>query len=90
LRDQGLSYKEIAAKVEFSKYAVRTNLIKSYGSHAVEHPFTHVDQDMFEEMKALRDQGFSTRKIAAKTGIGKSTAAKYLKKIRRAYLSCFC
>lgn len=80
LRDQGLSYKEIAAKVGFSKCAVRTNLIKSYGCDVIEHPFTHVYQDMFEGMKALRDQGLSTRKIAAEIGIGKSTAARYIKR----------
>jgi predicted transcriptional regulator len=80
LRDQGLSYKEIAAKVGFSKYAVRTNLIKSYGCDAIEHPFTHVDQTMMERMKALSDQGFPTRRIAAEIGIGKSTAARYIKR----------
>jgi Homeodomain-like domain len=79
LRDQGLSYKGIAAKVRFSKYAVRTNLIKSYGFDAIEHQFTHVNSAMFEEMKILRDQGLSTRKIAAIMRLCKSTVASWLK-----------
>jgi len=59
---------------------VRTNLIRSYGAAAVEHKFTQVDQHMYDQMKVLKAQGFSTRKIAAKIGIGKSTAARYLKR----------
>jgi hypothetical protein len=86
LRDQGLSYSEIADKVGFSKYAVRTNLVKLYGLRVVEHTFTHVDQIMYEKMKTLRDQGFSTRKIASKIGIGKSTVATYLKKLDESVL----
>lgn len=81
LRDQGLSYKEIAAKTGFSKYAMRTNLIKSYGASAVEHKFTQVDQHIYDQMKELKAQGFSTRRIASKIGIGKSTVATYLKKL---------
>jgi predicted transcriptional regulator len=80
LRDQGLTYKEIADKLRFSRSAVRTNLLKSYGSDVVKHQFTHVNQGMFGDMKVLSEKGFSTRKIAAKIGISKSTAARYLSK----------
>jgi predicted transcriptional regulator/5-methylcytosine-specific restriction endonuclease McrA len=80
LRDLQLTFREIAAKVGFSKYAVRTNLIKKYGYDAVKHPSTHVNQALLGKMKALSLQGYSTRKIAAELRIGKSTAARYLKK----------
>ena len=79
LRDLGMSYRNIAFQIGLSKYAVRTNLVKSYGSDVVEHPTTYVDRSLFEEMQALSKKGFSTRKIAAKMGIGKSTVARHLK-----------
>ena len=79
LRDQGLSFERIALTVGFSKYAVRTNLIREYGFHAVAHPSFHMDQTSLEAIKELSKNGFSSRKIATKLGIGKSTAAYYLK-----------
>ncbi|MGC1134728.1 MAG: HNH endonuclease [Nitrososphaeraceae archaeon] len=79
LRDQGLSYKRIAYMVVFSKYTVRTNLIRAYGQNANEHPSTHIDQTLLEKMRELSKNGLSTRKIATTLGIGKSTVARYLK-----------
>ena len=79
LRDKELSYKEIADQIGLSRHAIRTNLIKSYGHDLVDRPMTRVEKALFEEM-TLGNQGLSTRIIAAKTGIGKSTVAKYLKK----------
>ncbi len=78
LRDQGMSYKKIAIHLGFSKYAIRNNLLKSYGMDAIEHFATHMDNNLIEEMQILSNRGLSTRSIATQLGIGKSTVAKYL------------
>ena len=54
LRDQGVSFKRIAKMVGFSKYAIRTNLLRVYGYHAIEHPSTHIDQTVLRRMKGVK------------------------------------
>ena len=82
VRDQGMSYKKIAIQLGFSKYAVRNNLLKSFGRNAIQYSTTHVDNTLMEKMQILSNQGLSTRNIATRLGIGKSTVAKYLKNHR--------
>src|SRR5918994_870301 len=83
LRDKEISYATIAEQIGLSKYAVRTNLVNKYGD-AVIFPTTHIDRNLFKQMQDLSNYGFSTRKIATKMGIGKSTVARHLKIMKQA------
>lgn len=75
---EGIGILKIGALVYLDYRSVR-NRLHSAGVILRENVKSHISQEKIEQIRALRDNGCSTKKVAEITGVSDATVRKYYK-----------